>query len=164
MGYSLGASISLVAPEILFLNPGGLAMTTVVTGTVGTDVHSMGLRVIEYALRQAGHRVVSLGVQVPLTEFVDAAKEAKAAAIWISSLAGHAEYECADLRGICDEGGLKDILLYIGGVLAVGPVPWDQVEATFKGLGFNRVYPPGTLPPQAIADLETDLTSKNKIR
>lgn len=139
-------------------------MATVVTGTVGTDVHSMGLRVVEYALRQAGHRVVSLGVQVPLNEFVDAAREAKADAIWISSLAGHAEYECAGLRDMCDEAGLRGILLYIGGNLVVGPVPWEQVARKFGDLGFDRVYPPGTLPDQAIADLERDLASQGAVR
>ncbi|OGA54749.1 MAG: methylaspartate mutase [Betaproteobacteria bacterium RIFCSPLOWO2_12_FULL_62_58] len=132
-------------------------MATVVTGTVGTDVHSMGLRVLEYALRQSRYSVVSLGVQAPLVEFVDAAREAKAAAIWVSSLAGHAEYECADLRDMCTEAGLVNIPLYIGGILAVGPVPWEEIEAKFQKLGFTRVYPPGTLPAVAISDLEKDL-------
>lgn len=139
-------------------------MATVITGTVGTDVHSMGLRVVEYALRHAGQNVVSLGVQVPLVEFIDAAREARAAAIWVSSLTGHAEYECADLRDMCREAGLADILLYIGGVLAVGPVVWEDVEAKFKKLGFDRVYPPGTLPAVAIADLEQDLARRPSAR
>lgn len=130
-----------------------------VTGTVGTDVHSMGLRVVEYALRKAGHNVVSLGVQVPLAEFIDAAREAKADAIWVSSFAGHAEYECAELRDMCREAGLSNILLYIGGYLAVGPVPWEESAMRFKKLGFDRVYPPGTVPPVAIADLAEDLAA-----
>ncbi|MFC2042165.1 methylaspartate mutase subunit S [Chloroflexota bacterium] len=135
-------------------------MTTVVTGTIGTDAHSMGLRVLEYALRQAGYHVVSLGVEATAAEFVDAARESKASVICISSLSGHAEYDCADLRDICNESGLSGILLYIGGNLAVGPVPWEQVEAKFKQLGFDHVYSPETTPNQAIADLEKDLTRK----
>lgn len=134
-------------------------MATVVTGTVGTDVHSMGLRVVEYALRKAGHKVVSLAVQVPLMEFIDAAREAKADAIWISSLAGHAEYECAELRDMCREAGLSKILLYIGGNLSLGSIPWEECKAKFEKLGFDRAYPPGTTPPVALADFANDLAA-----
>jgi len=35
---------------------------TIIIGTIGTDVHSWGMRFIEYALKQEGFKVVSLGV------------------------------------------------------------------------------------------------------
>ena len=34
---------------------------TIVTGVIGDDVHVIGIRLMEYALRQNGFTVVSLG-------------------------------------------------------------------------------------------------------
>ena len=48
------------------------------------------------------------------------------------------------------------IVLYIGGILGVGTRDFKEDEATFKKLGFDRVYPPFTLPGPVIADLQTD--------
>lgn len=43
-------------------------------------------------------------------------------AIWVSSLYGMARIDCAGFREKCQEAGLGDILLYIGGILVTGPV------------------------------------------
>ena len=64
---------------------------TVVTGVIGDDVHVVGVRILEYALGQAGFKVVPLGSQVSQKEFVGGAIETNADAILISSLSGHAE-------------------------------------------------------------------------
>jgi methanogenic corrinoid protein MtbC1 len=34
---------------------------TLVTGVIGEDVHIMGIRIVEHALRDAGFKIVSLG-------------------------------------------------------------------------------------------------------
>jgi len=132
----------------------------IIIGTIGIDIHSWGMRFIEYALKQEGFKVVTLGVQVSQEEFVDAARETNAAAILVSSLGGHALFDCEGLRERCVEAGLGDILLWIGGNLAVGDVPWEQVEQQLKSLGFDRVYPPSVLPPQIVADLKSDLEAR----
>ena len=67
----------------------------IIIGTIGIDIHSWGMRILEYALRDAGFNVVSLGVQVSQQEFIDAARETNAAAILISSLGGHAAFDCS---------------------------------------------------------------------
>ncbi len=132
---------------------------TLVTGVIGDDIHVMGIRILEHALIDAGFTVVSLGVQVSQEEFIHAAIETKADAILVSSLGGHAKILSEGLRDKCIEAGLKDILLYIGGMLTVGE-PWEDTERAFKDLGFDRAYPPITLTAQAIADLEADLVKK----
>jgi methylaspartate mutase S subunit len=93
---------------------------TVVTGVIGDDVHIVGVRILEYALGQAGFRAVPLGSQVSQKEFVDAAIETNADAIFISSLSGHAEGLIPGLREKCIEAGHNDTLLYLGGYLFVG--------------------------------------------
>jgi methylaspartate mutase sigma subunit len=134
---------------------------TLVTGVVGDDVHVTGIRILEHALRDAGFKVASLGIQVSQEEFVKAAIETEADAILVSSLGGHAKMLAEGLREKCVEAGLKNILLYIGGMLAIGE-PWEETEKTFRGYGFDRAYPPSTLPGPVIADLEADIAAKRK--
>jgi len=131
---------------------------TVVTGVIGDDVHVVGIRILEHALRDAGFNVVALGVQVSHEEFINAAVETNADAILVSSLSGHAQILVPGLRDKCTEAGLADVLLYLGGQLVIGRATWEDVEKMFKDMGFNRVYPPSVLPPQVITDLEADLS------
>jgi methylaspartate mutase sigma subunit len=130
---------------------------TLVTGVIGEDVHIVGIRILEYALGEAGFKIVSLGSQVSQKEFVEAAIEVNADAILVSSLSGHAEALVPGLRDKCIETGLNHILLYLGGFLQIGEMPWVETEEKFKAWGFNRVYPPGTSPSRVIADLKDDL-------
>ncbi|MGE5528363.1 MAG: methylaspartate mutase subunit S [Patescibacteria group bacterium] len=134
-----------------------MAGETVVLGVIGADVHAIGNRILEYALREAGFNPVNLGVLASQEEFVHAAVETGARAIWVSSLYGHGELDCLGFRDKLIEAGLGGILLYIGGYLVVGRSDWPSVETRFKAMGFDRVYPPGTLPGAAIADLRADL-------
>ena len=133
---------------------------TVITGVIGEDVHIIGIRVLEQALREAGFKVISLGIHTSQEEFINAAKETKADAILVSSLAGHARVMASGLKDKCIEAGLKDVRLYIGGMLAVDEPKWEDTQKTFMELGFDRIYPPPTLPGQVIIDLEADLGIK----
>lgn len=130
---------------------------TLVLGVIGTDVHAVGNRILDCCLTEAGFKVVNIGVMATQEEFINAAIETKADAILVSSLYGHGELDCRGLREKCIEAGIGDILLYVGGNLVVGKHPWAEVEALYKQMGFNRVYPPGTMPEEAIADLIEDL-------
>jgi methylaspartate mutase sigma subunit len=133
--------------------------TTVVIGVIGADVHAVGNRIIDYALNQAGFKVVNLGVMVSQKEFVDAAIETNAQAIIVSSLYGHGELDCRGLGDLCKEAGLN-VLLYVGGNLVVGKSDFTLVEEKFKQMGFDRVYPPGSDIEQGIRDLKSDLEGK----
>jgi methylaspartate mutase sigma subunit len=132
---------------------------TLVTGVIGEDVHIIGIRIAEHALRQAGFKIVSLGAQVSQEEFIDAAVETRADAILVSSLGGHARILVPGLREKCIEAGLKNILLYLGGQLIIGQSKWEESEKVFKDLGFDRVYPPDVKLSRVVEDLETDVTA-----
>ena len=73
---------------------------------------------------------------------------------WSGSLCGHGELECRGFRESCIEAGIGKIHLVIGGNLVVGRQNWEGVEAHFRGMGFDRVYPPGVSPHQVIEDLK----------
>jgi methylaspartate mutase sigma subunit len=129
----------------------------IVLGVIGADVHAVGNKILAYAFKEAGFKVINLGVMTSQKEFIDAAVETDADAIAVSSLYGHGEIDCRGLREKCDEAGLTGIKLYAGGNLVVGKADFTEVAKTFQDMGFNRVYPPGTPPETTIADLKTDL-------
>jgi methylaspartate mutase S subunit len=136
---------------------------TIITGTVGSDAHVIGTKVLSRALKDAGFNVVPLGIQVSPEEFIKVAQETNADAILMSSLYGMADL---DLKGFNEkrlEAGLGDVLLYIGGILGLGRTDFAEDEKKFKKLGFDRVYPPETEPDTAIEDLRNDLKAKNKM-
>ena len=105
-----------------------------------------------------------MGAQVSQEEFINAALETDADAILVSSFSGHAEILVRSFRERCIEAGLNDIILYIGGSLLLSEERWDEVEKKFTGLGFNRVYPPGTSPTKAVQDLIEDISLRRRIK
>lgn len=130
---------------------------TLVLGVIGADCHAVGNKILDHSLTEAGLEVINIGVLSTQEDFINAAVETNARAILVSSLYGHGEIDCRGLRDKCEESGLKDILLYVGGNLVVGKQNWTEVEKRFKSMGFDRVYPPGTSPEAACRDLEIDL-------
>jgi methylaspartate mutase sigma subunit len=130
---------------------------TLVLGVIGADCHAVGNKIMDYALTEAGFEVINIGVLSPQEDFINAAVETNADAIVVSSLYGHGEIDCRGLREKCDETGLKDILIYVGGNIVVGKQDWNEVHSRFKAMGFNRVYPPGTSIDTTIHDLKEDL-------
>ena len=130
---------------------------TLVIGVIGADVHAVGIQILNYAFTEAGFNVINLVVMVSQEEYIEAAIESNADAIVVSSLYGHGELDCRGLREKCDEAGLTDILLYVGGNIVVGKQPFEEVEKRFHEMGFNRVFGPGTAPETTIAALKEDL-------
>jgi len=136
---------------------------TIITGTVGVDAHVIGTKIISKVLKEKGFNVVALGAQTPADEFIKVAQETGADAMILSSLYGMAEMDLQGFRDKCIESGIGEIVLYIGGILGVGKRDFKEDEATFKKLGFDRVYPPESDIKKAIEDLYKDLKAKGKI-
>ncbi|MDD4570507.1 MAG: methylaspartate mutase subunit S [Tepidanaerobacteraceae bacterium] len=133
---------------------------TIVLGVIGSDVHAVGIRILEEAFTEAGFNVVNIGVLSPQEDFISAAVETDADAILVSSLYGHGELDCKGFKEKCIEAGLDDVFLYVGGNLVVGKQNWESTKKKFLNMGFDRVYPPGTLPAMPIKDLKQDLGIK----
>jgi len=128
-----------------------------IIGVIGADVHAVGNKILDHAFTAAGFEVINLGVMVSQEEYIEAAVECAADAIIVSSLYGHGELDCRGLREKCQEAGIGDILLYVGGNIVVGKQPFEDVERRFLDMGYNRAYPPGTDPETAIGHLNADL-------
>ena len=132
-------------------------MKTIVIGVIGADVHAVGNKIIEYTLTKEGFNVVNVGVLSSQEDFINAAIETSASLILVSSLYGHGELDCRGMREKCEEAGLDDILLYVGGNIVVGKQDFDEVEKRFKSMGFNRVYPPGVKIDDVLDTIKLDL-------
>lgn len=131
----------------------------VVIGVIGADIHVVGNKVIDYALREAGFEVTNLGIFTTQEDFIHAAKEVDAGAILVSSLYGHGELDCQGLREKCLESGLGRIKLYVGGNLVVGKHDPAEVRRKFEGMGFDRVGTEQTTPAEIIDWLRADLAA-----
>ena len=110
-------------------------------------------RVLAITLPIAIQNVINLGVMVSQEEYIAAAIESKADAIVVSSLYGQGELDCRGMREKCDEAGLKGIPLLVGGNIVIGKQRFEDVEARFHAMGFDRAFPPGTMPEVTIAAL-----------
>lgn len=134
---------------------------TVVLGVLGVDAHVVGNKIMEYALRKEGFKVVNIGTFVTQGDFIKAAVETNADAILVGSLCGHGELDCRGFRENCIESGKGDIHLVVGGNLVVGRQDWEDIKKRFEEMGFNRVYPPGISPKVVMDDLKEDLRIKD---
>jgi methylaspartate mutase sigma subunit len=124
-----------------------------VIGVIGADVHAVGNKILYHAFTEAGFEVVNLGVMVSQEEYIAAAIESNADAIVISSLYGQGELDCQGMREKCNEAGLKDIPLVVGGNIVIGKHDFAEVEKRFIAMGFDRAFPPGTAPETTIQAL-----------
>ncbi len=132
----------------------------IVLGVIGADCHSVGNKILDAYFTEAGFHVVNLGVMVSQDEFLDAAVESNAGAILISSLYGHGLIDCEGLRQKAIERGLDKILLYVGGNLVVGKIPYEETERKFKAMGFDRVFSPHDDLAEAVKLLRQDLEDR----
>lgn len=136
----------------------------IVLGVIGADCHAVGNRILTAVLTEAGIEVVNLGVMVSQDEFIETAKAEGAGAILVSSIYGHGELDCADFRARCIERGLPDVLLYVGGNLVIGKQDFASVEARFREMGFDRVFPPTCDLGAVVALLKSDLDARPTLR
>ncbi len=132
----------------------------VVLGVIGADCHAVGNRILVSVLGQGGIEVVNLGVMVSQEEFIEAAIAQNAGAILVSSIYGHGELDCLNFRARCEEHGLADIVLYVGGNLVIGKQDFAAVEARFREMGFDRVFRPTADLQDMIAQLRADIDAR----
>ena len=114
----------------------------VVIGVIGSDCHTVGNKIIHNKLEESGFEVVNIGALSPQIDFINAALETNSDAIIVSSIYGYGELDCQGIREKCDEYGLKDILLYVGGNIASSNEDWEKTEKRFQTLIFCKDYLP----------------------
>ncbi len=101
---------------------------TIVAGTVGEDEHSVGLREIidikHGGIEKYGINCIYLGTSVPITKLVDAAIEANADAILMSTIISHDDIHYKNMKKTHEyaiEKGIRDKIIIVAGGTQVTP-------------------------------------------
>ncbi len=115
---------------------------TIIAGTVGEDEHSVGLREIidikHGGIEKYGINCIYLGTSVPITKLVDAAIEAKADAILMSTIISHDEVHYKNMKKTHEyakEKGVREKLIILSGGTQVTP---DLARKNGMDEGFGR--------------------------
>ncbi len=139
--------------------------STIVIGVIGADCHAVGNKIMANILGRLGFNVINLGVMVSQDEYIDAAIEHNAQAILVSSIYGHGEIDCNGLRQRCEERGLDDIILYVGGNLVIGKQNFADIRSLFLDMGYDRVFTPNDdlneVSDLLIMDIENQSEQRN---
>lgn len=127
----------------------------VLIGKVGLDGHDRGAKVIAAAFRDSGIEVIYTGLRQTPETIVEAALQEDVDAIGISILSGAHMTVFPKVRKLMDEKGLKDVLLFGGGII---PEP-DIKELSEMGVG--ELFTPGT-PTYETIEYVKNWVKKNK--
>ena len=104
----------------------------------GLDGHDRGIKVICYALRDAGMEVVYTGLRQTPEQIVQAAIQEGADVVAMSVLSGAHDYLFPRVMELLQEAGVQDILVIGGGI-----IPDEDIPA-LKEKGIKAVFGPGT--------------------
>ena len=126
---ALDQIIPAIPPEDLELAIKG----TVVIGTIFGDNHDIGKNIVSALLVAYGMKVIDLGINVPVRDFIEAAIKERANIIAISSLITTSlPYQREIIRTLKDRGMRESFFVIVGG----GPVtPEWVVEIGADGYG-----------------------------
>ncbi len=114
---ALNAAVDVLAPYMKADKASEPA--TVILGVVEGDIHDIGKNLVKIMLSAAGFRVVDLGKDVPLMQFVDKTKELKADVVGMSALMSTTMPSMKKVIQLLQEAGIRDkVKVIVGG----GPV------------------------------------------
>jgi methanogenic corrinoid protein MtbC1 len=128
---------AVVAEQITsFVTPSATAPDTGVTVLIGAmhrDHHSMDKNIIGAALKEAGHRVIDLGVDVRPAEFLERAEESGARIVIVCATTIGTATDCGRVREMLATAGHDEALVLVAG----GPFVADPTLA--RRVGANGV-------------------------
>jgi len=113
----------------------------VLIGSIGDDIHSVGMCLLTIAFREAGFLVRNLMIGNQLDDFFHAAKDFDA--VFISCMNGHADLYLEDFPQLLREFRLanKDPKVwYLGGNLSVNG-EGEAIVRKYRSMGFDYVAP-----------------------
>ena len=128
---------AVVAEQVTsFVTPPNAAQDTGITVLVGTmhrDLHGMDKDITAAALKEAGHRVIDLGVDVRPAEFLERAEETGARIVLVFAQMIGTARSVVRIREMFTAGGREDVVIFVSG----GPFSADTELA--KSVGANGV-------------------------
>ena len=115
-GEMLKAIGDMAKPLIKQDTSGGKSAGTVVLGTVQGDLHDIGKNIVTFMLEINGFKVIDLGIDVPIANFIEGIKEHKPQVVGLSGFLTLAFDAMKNTVEAIKEAGLRDnIKIMIGG-------------------------------------------------
>ena len=109
----------------------------VVIGTVKGDIHDIGKNIVVTLIRNAGFKVIDLGVDVPAERFVESLKETGAKVLALSCLLNLAITEMKSVVEALGAAGIRnDVKVIIGGQ------PVDEQVCAYVGADYYGLDAP----------------------
>jgi len=106
---------------------------TVLVGAMHHDIHSIDKTIVAAALKEAGHRVIDLGVDVRPADFLARADETDARIVFVFASMASTAASVSRVREMFSAGNRGDVVIFVGG----GPFVADASLA--RSVGANGV-------------------------
>jgi methanogenic corrinoid protein MtbC1 len=103
----------------------------IIIGTIEGDIHDLGKNIVIYLLRSSGYNVLDLGVDVPISKFLDAARASEAKIIGICFLLTNCIAKVKQLIENFEEEGLRQGRTLIIGGYAADEATREYVRADY---------------------------------
>jgi methylmalonyl-CoA mutase C-terminal domain/subunit len=117
----------------------------------GLDGHDRGIKVICYALRDAGMEVIYTGLRQTPEQIVQAAIQEGVDVIAMSVLSGAHDYLFPRVMELLEEAGASDILVIGGGIIPEEDIPG------LKKAGIRAIFGPGTPTSDTVRFIEENV-------
>lgn len=115
-GEAMKAAVAVLEPELKKRGTQREILGKVVMGTIEGDIHEIGKTLVVTMLSATGFEVLDLGVDVPVTRFVEAAREFGANIVGISALLTTTMVKQKDVIEALEDSGLRpQVKVMVGG-------------------------------------------------
>ncbi len=114
-GEAMKAAVDVLEPELARRGTQRQMLGKVVIGTVEGDIHDIGKTLVATMMSAAGFDVYDLGVDVPVQELVDKAKEVDADIVAVSALLTTTMVRQRDVVNTLKSAGLEGVKVMVGG-------------------------------------------------
>lgn len=115
-GEAMKAAMAVLEPEMTRRGTEREVLGRVVIGTIEGDIHDIGKTLVGIMLSASGFQVYDLGVDVPITTFVEKAQEVKADIVGVSALLTTTMIRQKDVVEALDDAGMRPrVKVMVGG-------------------------------------------------
>ncbi|RXA20594.1 dimethylamine corrinoid protein 3 [Methanosarcina sp. MSH10X1] len=134
---AMSAGIEVITPEMEKRKSQTKSLGTVVVGTIEGDIHSIGKDIVASMLNIAGFKVVDLGRDVPIKNYVDAVKEFNPQVVASSALMTTTMVNQIQIEEQLKEAGIRDQVKTMVGGAPVTQDWADKIGADIYGESAN---------------------------
>jgi corrinoid protein of di/trimethylamine methyltransferase len=136
---TMQAALPIIEEKLQQTGEKRVSVGKVVAGTVAGDIHNIGKSMLCTLLTADGFEVIDLGIDVPLSKFVEAVQEHKPDVLALSALLTITAMEQRNVIEALDDCGIRDSVKIIVGGGAIN----DEFSESIGADGYDPTAPGG---------------------